>query len=313
GNGQPVVMGLTDERRPEYFLFQLESDDKWELMWREKSNQEAKANLPVVAFGGRAELLIAATVKGIAPTGQKVGDTPAFLASYAPPALPPIPTRIAMCPNQGVYLYAHLPKGQPFRWLKDGRMLSTNRARKFLVKEPGQYKLEAYTKNCEASSAIIQVYQDCPEGVAAAPPPKPPKPEPVVTTEAPVEPSLKRTRSGMPTRIRDRGVKKQGTVTVTSTEVEIYVWDRGAVDQDTISLNVNGQWLLTEFPITHKRKKLTVQLTRGTTNFIILYAHNLGRLPPNTASIMVDDGNSQQALHLKSTLGNCGMLNLKLE
>ena len=48
-------------------------------------------------------------------------------------------------------------------------------------------------------------------------------------------------------------------------------------------------------------------------NFIILYAHNLGYTPPNTASIMVDDGTKKQSLQLRSNLRNCGKLTIRLE
>jgi hypothetical protein len=128
----------------------------------------------------------------------------------------------------------------------------------------------------------------------------------------PAPSELRVSADGTPSRLRNRRIKTQVQITVSSPEVSLYVWDHAAQDRDTISINLNGEWILEEYGLQNRKLKLSSQLRRGD-NYIMLYAHNLGTTPPNTASITVDDGQRQQTLQLRSTLRNCGMLRVRVE
>ncbi len=98
-------------------------------------------------------------------------------------------------------------------------------------------------------------------------------------------------------------------MTIQSREATIYLWDHAAVDNDTVSVNVNGQWLVENYKLDKSKYAIKVRFEPGD-NYVMLYAINLGTQPPNTASITIDDGIKPQTLQLRSTLRNCGMLRI---
>ena len=79
------------------------------------------------------------------------------------------------------------------------------------------------------------------------------------------------------------------TVDIDESRVTIKIWDSDKVDGDIISLNLNGYWVLKNYKITDKVKTIMFTLTSDS-NDLILYAENLGRMPPNTAAISVWNG-----------------------
>jgi hypothetical protein len=90
-------------------------------------------------------------------------------------------------------------------------------------------------------------------------------------------------------------------IEVKSRNVIISVWDHNKVDGDIISLKINDKYIVTKYTLEAIRKKLNYRLT-GFQAQIILYAHNLGEIPPNTAAIEVDDGITKQTIKLKASL-----------
>jgi hypothetical protein len=71
--------------------------------------------------------------------------------------------------------------------------------------------------------------------------------------------------------------------------VVLKVWDNSEIDGDTISLVFNNKLLLDEYGLVKKKKKLVVNLEPGE-NEITVIAHNLGRIPPNTAAVTLRSG-----------------------
>lgn len=72
-------------------------------------------------------------------------------------------------------------------------------------------------------------------------------------------------------------------------------------DGDTISVSVNGRYILYEHEISHKTKRLRVPLREGE-NKIVVYAHNEGRVPPNTARCVLVEGWRKKRLTLTTSL-----------
>lgn len=94
-------------------------------------------------------------------------------------------------------------------------------------------------------------------------------------------------------------------------EVTIEVWDDQHEDGDTISLYFNGRWVLTEYLLRKSKKKITLKINKGVDNYLLLYAHNEGSRPPNTAALNLYDGHKKRRVDLKSTLKSCGGINIK--
>jgi len=83
-----------------------------------------------------------------------------------------------------------------------------------------------------------------------------------------------------------RTVEIQDCYNSNESEVELLIWDCGKEDNDTISLYVNGTWVLQNFRLAKAKYAVPVKLNPGE-NVVLLYAHNLGDIPKNTAALSV--------------------------
>lgn len=107
--------------------------------------------------------------------------------------------------------------------------------------------------------------------------------EEVVQVEARQETSI------IPTSYSGRPVTADGTITVESKSVTFNVWDSGIIDGDIITLVVNGRIVLSEYSLLGTKKSIAVTLDNLGYNYVLLYAHNEGTSPPNTAALSVTD------------------------
>nr|MBI1230298.1 hypothetical protein [Cytophagales bacterium] len=103
-----------------------------------------------------------------------------------------------------------------------------------------------------------------------------------------------------------------GTVNINNTKVTISVWDHGQIDGDIVSIYVNGKLFIDEevldgpnFPIT-----FDTDLEFSGYNYVLLYAHNEGSIPPNTCTISIDDGDVNEEFVLRSNLSTNGAVNI---
>lgn len=96
-------------------------------------------------------------------------------------------------------------------------------------------------------------------------------------------------------------VQEKEELEVTSRVVDIRVWDHNQIDGDVISIKANDQWILTDQELNKEPIELEYTLTGFQTRFV-LYAHNIGKIPPNTATMTIDDGNEKHTVVLESDL-----------
>jgi hypothetical protein len=113
-------------------------------------------------------------------------------------------------------------------------------------------------------------------------------------------------------KVGGRPINVSSKIHVKNGTVNIEVWDHESVDGDIISLNFNGEWILTNYTLQKLPHLLTVTLQPGK-NFLVLHALNLGKYPPNTAAIRVDDGVNKQTIILESTLEQSGTVEIILD
>ncbi len=67
-------------------------------------------------------------------------------------------------------------------------------------------------------------------------------------------------------------------------------WDDGIVDGDVVSILVNGKEILTNYTLTGDRKRIVIPLPKNS-NTITILAGDEGEHPPNTAQMVLMDGN----------------------
>lgn len=113
-------------------------------------------------------------------------------------------------------------------------------------------------------------------------------------------------------QVKMRPVYVKDEIEVSSADITIEYWDRYNEDGDSINLYLNKKPILQNVLLTKTKKVLTVHLEK-TKNYLVLDAINLGKEPPNTASITVKDGKKIQNVSLTSTMKTSGALKITLK
>jgi len=116
-------------------------------------------------------------------------------------------------------------------------------------------------------------------------------------------------------KIKNRKVKKGEIIKVKNKNLSITVYDHQRDDGDIISLNYNGNWLLEKYTLKNDKHKMDVFLDgqAAVPNYLVLYAHNLGEISPNTVAIIVDDGVTKQQFVLNADMNTSDVIYFKLE
>ncbi len=115
-------------------------------------------------------------------------------------------------------------------------------------------------------------------------------------------------------KIKNRNVKKGEEIKVQSKSISITVYDHQRDDGDIISLNYNGNYILEKFTLKNEKHKVDVVLDedKAVPNYLILYAHNLGEVSPNTVAVIVDDGFTKQRFILNADMNTSDVIYFKL-
>ena len=105
------------------------------------------------------------------------------------------------------------------------------------------------------------------------------------------------------TRYQARKNILQQDIAVTSDSLRISFYDNGDIDGDSISVFMNGSPILISKELDVRGLNLFVRLdTTKDLNEITMFAENLGLIPPNTALMVVYDGDVRTEVYLSSSL-----------
>ncbi len=98
------------------------------------------------------------------------------------------------------------------------------------------------------------------------------------------------------------------TVNVESAHVKLELYDNGDVDGDSVSLFYNGKVLLTHKRLSEQPITVDLPVNNDDVNELVMYADNLGLIPPNTALLIVTDGNKRYEVRITSDLKKSGTI-----
>lgn len=90
----------------------------------------------------------------------------------------------------------------------------------------------------------------------------------------------------------------------------IEVWDAQVIDGDIISLFMGDECILKEFSIVSDRQRVEFDASAFKRVYLYLHAHNVGTIPPNTATLMVSDGIQQIQVEMRSDLTGTSAMEL---
>ncbi|MDQ6756333.1 MAG: hypothetical protein M3004_05305 [Bacteroidota bacterium] len=99
------------------------------------------------------------------------------------------------------------------------------------------------------------------------------------------------------------------TIAIKNETFTVDFYDNGEIDGDTISVFFNGKLVLSNKMLTDK--PITIKLTidpEKPVNELVMYAESLGTIPPNTALMIVHDGDNRYEARIESDLGRNGTI-----
>jgi hypothetical protein len=101
------------------------------------------------------------------------------------------------------------------------------------------------------------------------------------------------------------------TIEVIQPKIKVELYDNGEIDGDSISIFLNGKLLVSRRRLTEKAITLNIDLDSEQEEFELeMYAENLGTIPPNTAVMVVTDGNKRYETRITSDLKKSGVVRL---
>lgn len=99
------------------------------------------------------------------------------------------------------------------------------------------------------------------------------------------------------------------TIEVENETFKVDFYDNGDIDGDTISVFYNGKLIEANKRLTDKALSLTLLIDPNVIiNELIMYAENLGSIPPNTAVMIVTDGGKRYEVRIASDLKKSGVI-----
>lgn len=128
--------------------------------------------------------------------------------------------------------------------------------------------------------------------------PTTPKVAPKVVPVAPVKKA-----EILPEKIRERKLEEQARVDINVRKINIKIYDNGTVDNDTVSVFYNGRNIVNKQRLSEDAIVLNLDLDEGVNlHEFVLYADNLGSIPPNTALIIITAGDKRYELRSSADL-----------
>ncbi len=118
----------------------------------------------------------------------------------------------------------------------------------------------------------------------------------------------------IPTQTRSRQNELIKTLVVSNEEITVKLYDNGEIDDDTISVYLNNQPVLSNKRLSAAPLTFKLQLNEEEPEHVlVMVAENLGRIPPNTSLMIVNDGDKRYEVRITSTEQKNAMIRFSYE
>ncbi len=89
-----------------------------------------------------------------------------------------------------------------------------------------------------------------------------------------------------------------------SDSLVLVLYDNGIVDGDTVSVVLNGEVIIPKHGLSEKAYRKVIKITPdlGDSLLLVMYAENLGSIPPNTGLLIVEDGPNRQEIFFEGDM-----------
>jgi hypothetical protein len=207
--------------------------------------------------------------------------------------------------------YIHIERKNDFRQsqlVKQMKSLGLSDELSFVEKEkPADVKIIAKTEK-EIEQPVVKVKPVEKEKPVKEKKVKPVKEKEVTETKEVIvkkdPPKIPETKSTQPAAdINGRVIETIQSVNYSSDSLLITLYDNGEVDGDTVSVLMNGKVIMPMVGLSTNAVRKTIYTKDITDSIqIVMYAENLGSLPPNTGLLIVNDGKDRYEIRFSGDL-----------
>ncbi|CAN5169826.1 hypothetical protein BH09BAC5_BH09BAC5_19700 [soil metagenome] len=85
-------------------------------------------------------------------------------------------------------------------------------------------------------------------------------------------------------------------------KIKVTVYDNNKIDVGIISLYYGDSCIVSNLELSKRKKSFTITIDKTNPRQLILFANNLGSMPPNTAACVIGAGKKQINVVLSSDL-----------
>ena len=120
---------------------------------------------------------------------------------------------------------------------------------------------------------------------------------------------------GKPTNpgYEERTTKELRVFQVNSRNLKVDLYDDGEIDNDIVSVFFNKNLIVDKKSLTATAYSFDLHLETDKTNELVMYAENLGTIPPNTALMIITDGTHRYEVRLSADLKNNASVRFELK
>ena len=127
------------------------------------------------------------------------------------------------------------------------------------------------------------------------------------------KPDAKTIEPMIPIKLEKRKNEVAREIIVEHDSISVTLYDNAEIDGDSITLIYNDSILATHKKLTDKPLTYVIKIAPGSKrNELLMYAENLGSIPPNTALMVIYDGDKRYEVSVRSSLSSNGAVSFKL-
>lgn len=167
----------------------------------------------------------------------------------------------------------------------------TNSSLKPIIKPPATAQQKKTPPNPNKSTALAKPKSDTVVKAEITPPQLADK------KNLTIRPNLK-----IPEILKSRENSLVQTLSINSENVTVKIYDNGEIDDDTISVYLDNQLVLSKKRLTAVALTLNLKMDESNPDHeLVMVAENLGRIPPNTSLMIVTAGDQRFEVRITST------------
>lgn len=118
----------------------------------------------------------------------------------------------------------------------------------------------------------------------------------------------------LPKKLKSRKViNSKYTINADTSVFLLKLYESMIQDDDIVSINFNGDWILENYKIESKPTVLNLKLNTEGRNYLLVHAETIGKRPPNTVGLSYDYNGEKVELKLRSDLKESEMIEILLD